>query len=181
MSGGQKGFTLIELLVVIAILGVIAAVVALNVGTFFGRGTVQAANTELHQVQTAIISLMADAETGTITLPAGSITITVAGESISAIWWPGGSTFAPLFTKTVDAVTTTYQASDYVYGPFRATYLVDVNGNIHWALCQDAGDLPVGLAAAPAAGNWPTNPWSGIVWSDDNRNWEAGDEAPIVP
>ena len=52
---GEKGFTLIELLVVIAILGVIAAVVALNVGSFFGRGTVQAANTELHQVQTAVI------------------------------------------------------------------------------------------------------------------------------
>jgi len=35
----QKGFTLIELLVVIAILAVIAAIVALNVGDFFGRGT----------------------------------------------------------------------------------------------------------------------------------------------
>lgn len=35
----QKGFTLIELLVVIAILALIAAVVALNVGGFFGRGT----------------------------------------------------------------------------------------------------------------------------------------------
>jgi prepilin-type N-terminal cleavage/methylation domain-containing protein len=31
----QKGFTLIELLVVIAILGVIAAVVAFNVGNYF--------------------------------------------------------------------------------------------------------------------------------------------------
>ena len=38
----QKGFTLIELLVVIAILGIIAAMVALNVGSFFGR----AANNE---------------------------------------------------------------------------------------------------------------------------------------
>ena len=60
MSGGQKGFTLIELLVVIAILGVIAAVVALNVAGFFGRGTEQAANTEAHQVQTAVIAYMAD-------------------------------------------------------------------------------------------------------------------------
>lgn len=35
----QKGFTLIELLIVIAILGVIAAVVAFNVGNFFRQGT----------------------------------------------------------------------------------------------------------------------------------------------
>lgn len=34
----QKGFTLMELLILIAILGVIAAVVALNVGNFFNRG-----------------------------------------------------------------------------------------------------------------------------------------------
>jgi type IV pilus assembly protein PilA len=34
--GHSRGFTLIELLVVIAILGVIAAVTALNVGSFFG-------------------------------------------------------------------------------------------------------------------------------------------------
>ena len=67
MHRGQKGFTLIELLVVIAILGIIAAVVALNVGTFFGRGTLQAANTELHQAQTAIISAMAEGETAQLT------------------------------------------------------------------------------------------------------------------
>jgi len=35
----QKGLTLIDLLIMIAILGVITAVVALNVGDFFGRDT----------------------------------------------------------------------------------------------------------------------------------------------
>jgi len=60
LSRGQKGFTLIELLVVIAILGVIAAVVILNVGSLFGVGVVQAANTELHQVQTAVVAYIAD-------------------------------------------------------------------------------------------------------------------------
>jgi len=57
---GQGGFTLIELLIVIAILGIVAAVVALNIGGFFGQGKQQAANTEAHQVQTAVIAYMAD-------------------------------------------------------------------------------------------------------------------------
>lgn len=56
----QRGFTLIELLVVIAILAVLAAVVGLNIGDFFGRGTVTAANVEAHQVQTAIVAYQAD-------------------------------------------------------------------------------------------------------------------------
>jgi len=56
----EKGFTLIELLVVVAILGVIAAVVTLNIGSFFGRGALQAANTEFYQVTTAITAYMAD-------------------------------------------------------------------------------------------------------------------------
>ena len=64
---GQGGFTLIELLVVIAILGVLAAVAIPNVGTFMGRGKTQAAQTELHNVQTATMAAMAEAEVGTIT------------------------------------------------------------------------------------------------------------------
>lgn len=58
---GEKGFTLIELLIVVAILGVIAAVVALNIGGFLGTGTEEAANTEAHQVQTAVIAHMTNA------------------------------------------------------------------------------------------------------------------------
>jgi len=64
---GEGGFTLIELLVVVAILGVIAAVVVLNVGGFMGRGQEDSANTEAHQVQTAIIAYMADNHASTIT------------------------------------------------------------------------------------------------------------------
>jgi len=65
MHRGQGGFTLIELLIVIAILGIVAAVVALNIGGFFGQGKEQAANTEAHQVQTAVVAYMADG--GTVT------------------------------------------------------------------------------------------------------------------
>ena len=143
IHGGQGGFTLIELLVVIAILGVIAAIVALNVSTFFGRGTVQAANTELHQVQTAIISLMADCETGTITVPAGG-------------WWAGGNATSP----TASNGTHILYASDYVYGPFRAAYQVDATGTILQ-----------GSIASPDPFPADRSPWSGIEWSDTNKNW----------
>jgi type IV pilus assembly protein PilA len=56
----QKGFTLIELLVVVAILGVLAAVIIPNVGRFIGSGTIEAANTEAHNVQSAVVDWMAD-------------------------------------------------------------------------------------------------------------------------
>jgi type IV pilus assembly protein PilA len=62
---GERGFTLIELLVVVAILGIIAAVVVLNIGSFLGTGAEQAANTEAHQVQTAVIAYMAAAPVST--------------------------------------------------------------------------------------------------------------------
>ena len=55
---GEKGFTLIELLIVVAILGVLAAVVIPNVGRFIGRGETEAAETELSNLQSAVVGEM---------------------------------------------------------------------------------------------------------------------------
>ena len=78
MPRGQGGFTLIELLIVIAILGIVAAVVALNIGGFFGQGRQQAANTEAHQVQTAVVAYMADNNQSTFNDDIGPTTTTGA-------------------------------------------------------------------------------------------------------
>ena len=138
---GEKGFTLIELLVVIAILGVIAAVVALNVGGFFGRGTLQAANTELHQTQTAIIAAMADGETGILT--------------------GFGDWYGQEGMVTVTVGSSTYDAADYIYGPLRATYSVAQNGTITVGVVgnPDTGSSwGDGITWDAASSNWMVTP-----------------------
>lgn len=89
---GQDGFTLIELLIVIVVLGIIAAVVVLNIGGFLGTGNLEAANTEADTVRTAVMANMAD-NGGTYTgpdeisgSPSGGIESYLVGKTIKGTY-----------------------------------------------------------------------------------------------
>jgi prepilin-type N-terminal cleavage/methylation domain-containing protein len=56
----QSGFTLVELVVTISILAVLAGVVIMNLGTFFGSGRAEAMAAEQHQVASAVIGYRFD-------------------------------------------------------------------------------------------------------------------------
>ena len=115
---GEKGFTLIELLVVVAILGVLAAVVVPNVGRFMGAGTVEAANTEAHNVQTAVLAYMVDNSLST--LGAEGTVGPGTGEDIGD---PTGTT-----------------VKSFIIGTLQATYTISPEGEITGATTTGVTD-----------------------------------------
>ena len=66
MRRSEKGFTLIEVLVVVAILGILIALVILNVLGMMNRGEVEAKLTEQHNLQTGVYAMMVKAKVQTL-------------------------------------------------------------------------------------------------------------------
>jgi len=143
---GKKGFTLIELLVVVAVLGVLAAVVIPNVGRFIGRGEKEAWETELKNIQTAVIAMMVDNQLSELPNPVDTVdtndmtafpdTSTCGAGKLTD---PDGNPYIPAFDKdkyilfghdikgdfTQDDLVN-YVANRYTKG----TYIVDENGTV---------------------------------------------------
>ena len=103
---GQPGFTLIEVLVVVAILGVLAAVVVPNVGRFFGEGETSAAQTELHDVQTGMIAMMAHNDLSAVTPAAATSDMTAFPAADPATGSPGDGSEWSLSHYLIGTTTT---------------------------------------------------------------------------
>ncbi len=106
---GQKGFTLIELLVVVAILGVLAAVAIPNVAKFIGQGSLEAANTELATVHTAVTAYMAENHTSAL---------------------PDETNISPADSDILGL---------YISQPLKGSYTISVDGVITGTAYADAG------------------------------------------
>ena len=97
-------------------------------------GLLYAANAELHAVQAALIGAMQDA---------GAAELTTWGD-----WYgePG------LITVVVGNVT--YDARDYIYGQFRATYTIQQDASIINGYCNYPGGWGDSITWDPVKGSW---------------------------
>ncbi len=115
----ERGFTLVELLVVVAIIGILAAVIILNVVGMMNRGEEEAKLTELHNLQTAVFAMMVKAQT---------------------LQLDGSGGFSDIDTlEEVNGVTatddngTTYHLDDFLTGgsyPLKQAYDISLDGRV---------------------------------------------------
>ena len=150
---GEKGFTLIELLIVVAILGVLAAVVIPNVGRFIGRGEEEAKDTELSNMQSAVVAMMVD--NGLSTLP-----------------HPEDTTRTNDMTAFPDDTSACATANEKVSDPGGTLYVSgsDKNGFILYGHDIKAGDAQaelVNYTAANTTAYWYTVDKAGTVTQYD--------------
>jgi hypothetical protein len=98
----------------------------------------QAANTELHQVQTAVISCMAECGTGTLT---------------NYGWWSGSN------GTIVACNATSGDAAFYIFRPFRAAYSIDSSGRIVNGSLVDQPGAVIGNPWSDISWNTTNNNW----------------------
>ncbi len=142
---GEKGFTLIELLVVVAILGILAAVVIPNVMGMMGSGRIEAANTEAHDLEIAVLACMVKNNVFSLTAgdvgPEGGDVETATGNV---------SDIPELIQPNVPAGQ---EITDYVNGLLHGVYTIGTDGAITGAIAADHGKW-VDLTYDPGVDEW---------------------------
>ena len=108
---------MIELVTVIGIMGILAAVVVPAISVFIGAGEAEAADTEQDSMQTAVRSMIVDADSGTLSAFANGVDEFAEVQAIRA----------------TSADGTEYSLDRYLSGgsyPLSRSYDIDENGSV---------------------------------------------------
>ena len=157
---GEKGFTLIELLIVVAILGVLAAVVIPNVGRFIGRGEEEAKDTELANMQSAVVAMMVDNGLSTLPNPVD----TTRTNDMTA--FPDSDSVAGSTDKETDPDGYAYEVTTDKNGYI--LYGHDITGGA--AALPNPNQTDVNYTAANTTGYWYTVDSAGTVTQYDTAS-----------